>query len=388
MKIVKTFLNTSASRSFEQHVLCQPIRELHHQRGCQLVCLFHLFSDPLTNHYCIVSMWSSELFSLLFQTAVHHAIAGHRVTFICASDIVDEGKPKLSANFNLKANESILKRIDMKYCGNLMELCQYLSHFHLFDRDDIPQVLIIHDMVRYLELSMFPDICDEDDGDKDSEDSEDDEDGMELSEDDEAPDKNNDAENENGADDGNQLEMELKMSMMDEERTAEFLDEKGRLEYDFKLTAFLPILRLTQETAANIMRGDGNDVNNGNNGNQENSQNLQEMICIIGMECLSGEFEDIYPLWRRWKFERFLRCEFNPKSNIIRIEYDIPKVQAAKENETDTDIHMKTVNHNRNSSKSKRPPAVHCFVEEQTMSMVSMKGRTQLARRKSVQFNV
>ena len=245
---------------------------------------------------------NSELFSLLFQSAVHHAMAGRRVTFICSPDMVDEQTPKMSSCFDLKQNQGVLRRINMKYCGNMLELCQSLTHFHLFGQDDVPQILIIHDLVRFLELSLFNECSKDKDGDdKDHELKDSEPDQMEIAED--GPD-------EGGQSDFNRLEMELQMTMMDEQKMADFLREKDddddgeggggggdgetpsalKLAYDLKLSAFLPVLVQSQNTAARIMRGDGM------GGNGQTVPALKDMLCIIGMECLSPEFDGLYPL--------------------------------------------------------------------------------------------
>eukprot|EP01084_Bolivina_argentea_P173862 301173_1 len=98
-----------------------------------------------------------KLLSLLFQTAIYHAKKGRNVTFICDKQRMNKRLPLLNRNFHISENKQILESINIKYCNNLSDLIQFFTHFYLFNdnQNNIPNVIIINDIITLLEVSLF-----------------------------------------------------------------------------------------------------------------------------------------------------------------------------------------------------------------------------------------
>ena len=325
---------------------------------------------------------NSELFSLLFQSAVYHVTRGHRVTFICDSATINKKLPLLNTNFEISENKDILKGIDMKYCESLIDLFGYFTHFHLYQDDKFPHVVIIYDIIQYLEVSLF---CqDEDNHDNDMENDNDIENDFDQSQDypvpsdtdddddDDYEDSNDNNNNNDGDDNKEEKEEEEDIdSSENEDDIEDFLDKNGELDYGIKLAQFLPILHETKRCVAKFLKNERNEVNKTKN---KRLGFLDEMIVMIGMECTNNEFNQqsnsLYPFWRNWMFERFLKCNFDPITNIIKIQYDTndnDENNNDNDEDEDDDIDM-------NINKiSKEPPPVYCLVSQNHIDMIRHK---------------
>lgn len=322
-----------------------------------------MFCASLYEDCIIKGDLNCDLFSLLFQTALYHVTRGHRVIFICDQDVMNKRLPKLNTNFNISRNERILKGVNIKYCSSLLDLSSFFANFHLFEEKEYPHVVIIHDIIRYLELSLF---CEIEENHHNNNDNDDDED-LDLDLLGSSTDSSSSEENEDKTDEDEEKEKEKetnndsdKDSSQDEDE--DFLNEDGELEYGIKLAQFLPILKSTKNMVGKCFKkecdGSSNKKKIHNSGLK--MRFLKELTVMIGMECLENECEELYPFWRMYGFERFLKCSFNARHSVIRIQYDT---------ETDNDNNDNDDNDNHNK---KLPPSVYCHVTNRNIDMIKL----------------
>eukprot|EP00485_Elphidium_margaritaceum_P016825 CAMPEP_0202725402 /NCGR_PEP_ID=MMETSP1385-20130828/181726_1 /ASSEMBLY_ACC=CAM_ASM_000861 /TAXON_ID=933848 /ORGANISM="Elphidium margaritaceum" /LENGTH=253 /DNA_ID=CAMNT_0049391455 /DNA_START=326 /DNA_END=1087 /DNA_ORIENTATION=- len=244
----------------------------------------------------------------------------------------------------------------------------------------MPHVIIVHDIVGYLEQSLFRPQKEEQSDDANGDEKHDGGQQQEAADDDDSEDvelflsersvsdnevfydmpTSSDDDDDDDFDELNDSEDEQEVDSSAHE-DEDFLDEDGKLDYAVKLAHLLPVLHETQRCVKQFLQKNKN-KNNANtntnanvnvNGASTNSSFLQEMICIIGMECLQNELIELYPFWRQWNFERFLCCKFDPFSNLIKIRYDT-------EPESES----------QNSVVSKHPPPVYCLLGRNNLDMI------------------
>ena len=263
---------------------------------------------------------------------MHHASLGHRVTFICDEQAVDEELPKLHSKFKATHpnNARTLQQVDIKYCSDFLELTQYFSHVQLYEAGQVPHVVIVHDIVRYLELSLF--LFQEDEGA---------------------------TERKQGSDDQFESAMgshraEAKAPEFEDDGHSDFVDGDGKLEYAIKLAQLLPIVESTRKCAQRRLQ------NETQRGDAQQSGFLQEMICIVGMECADDELLHLAPFWRRSNFRRFLRCTFCAASKVVAVRFEA----GAESNDPKKD---------KVREQDKASPTVYCYVGEQTLDMMMVR---------------
>ena len=222
----------------------------------------------------------------------------------------------------------------------MLDLMQFFTHFHLFEANDIPHVVIVHDIINLLETSIF------------TEDSDDEQMNVQVISDED--------------DDG----MDEKANIHNFLHDDGFFDENGNLDYGVKLANFLPILSDTQTYAKKII---SDNLSKTNQNDKENEAFLDEMIFIVGMECTDGEFEELYTIWRYFKFERFLRCDFDKHTNVVSIKYDTDKSEDGQQSQTpmseERDDQMNQIER-KSRQKRRKPPTVYCYVGSNHIDMI------------------
>ena len=221
----------------------------------------------------------------------------------------------------------------------MLDFTDFFAHFHLFQASDIPHVVIVHDIINLLETSIF---------------AEDEDEKMEVVQ------INSDGEDEN--------EIDLKVNIHNFLNDSRFIDKQGKLDYGVKLANYLPILCEAQAFAKKMISDNESKTNQKE---KKNKPFLDEMILIVGMECMNGEFEELYPFWRYFKFERFLRCDFDEHTNVISIKYDKDRSDDGKQSQTpSTGTVSEDSNGMKTRRKRRRPPTVYCYVGSDHIDMI------------------